>query len=213
MRLLKNQHQNIYKILSQYYTLPKSFLNYENNFQFVVAVILSAQCTDKMVNRIIPALFQKFPSPKAFAESNLEELQKYLSKINYFKTKAKHIQKTAKIIVEKFKGEIPTKPKNLKGLPGIGPKSTNAILSQLFQIPTIVVDTHVIRLAGRMGFTKEKNPLKIEKDLAKLWNKEIWIPFSDLLIMHGRSICLAKTPKCPKCPMKDLCPKLIYQKK
>lgn len=209
---MSQQHQDIFKKLSQHYKPPKSFLNYEEDFQFVVAVILSAQCTDKIVNQITPKLFQKFGSIKEFALSNIEELQKYLSAINYFRTKATYIQKTAQLILEKFGGKIPCKKKDLISLPGIGPKSANAILSQLFQIPTIVVDTHVIRLSNRMGFTKEKDPRKIEKDLSILWPKETWIAFSKLLIIHGRTICQARNPKCTQCPIKEICPKIERKK-
>jgi len=200
---------SIYELLNRHYKIPDSFLDYRTPFQFVVAVVLSQQCRDDMVNRISPQLFKQFSTIEAFANASLSALQEALSAINYRNTKAQYIKAISQKILVDHQGNIPNDPEILIRLPGIGQKSVNAILSQLYQIPAITVDTHVMRLSKRMGFSLATNPLKIESDLIKLWPKSIWILFSKLLIMHGRAVCKARTPICLKCMIQARCPQNI----
>ncbi|MFC1770462.1 endonuclease III [Candidatus Margulisiibacteriota bacterium] len=183
----------------------KPFLKYTNNFELLVAVVLSAQCTDKAVNNITPNIFKKFPTPKDLSKSTLEEIKTKIKTINYYKTKAKNLKSIAQIICKKYSGKIPSNRKELMALPGIGRKSANVILGQVFNQPAITVDTHVKRLAQRIGFTSEKDPSKIEKDLMIIWPKELWFDYSSLLILHGRKICKALKPLCCKCIISEDC--------
>ena len=171
-------------------------LHYENPYQLLVAVILSAQCTDKRVNQVTPALFEAFPEPEVLAESTPEVVFEYIRSVSYPNNKAKHLVGMAKMLVEQFNGEIPSDIKDLQKLPGVGRKTANVIASVIFDKPAMAVDTHVFRVSNRLGLTNNsKTPLETEKELVKNIPEEL-IPIAHhWLILHGRYICLARKPK------------------
>ena len=181
-------------------------LTYENPLQLLIAVILSAQCTDVMVNRVTPGLFAQFPTIKSLATADLVDVEKAIGSINFFRNKSKNIIGTAKNILSIFEGEVPSSLEDLIRLPGVGRKTANVVLGQAFGKPGITVDTHVKRVSTRLGFTKEKDATKIEFDLMKKWPKSIWSNFSTVLILHGRHTCKSQTPLCLSCNLKTDCP-------
>jgi len=181
-------------------------LYYKTPFQLLIATILSAQTTDEKVNQITPTLFRKFPDPRRLAQAKLPDVEKILSSINYYKTKAKNIIQTARILNLKYGGEVPCTVEQLIELPGVGRKTANVVLGNAFGIASgIVVDTHVGRLSRRLGWTRQKDPEKIDNLLQKLVAKEDWILVSHLLIYHGRRVCMARNPKCQICELSSLC--------
>lgn len=197
--------ERLYKIWPH----PRIVLNYENPYQLLIATILSAQTTDASVNLATPNLFRKYPKPKDLADAKAEEIDKLISNINFHNNKAKTIKVTASIIEEKFQGIVPDNMKDLDSLPGVARKTANVVLGDAFKkTEGIVVDTHVIRLANKLGLTKEKDPVKIEKDLMEIVPKDKWIDFARLLINFGRAYCPARYHKCVDCPLGDLCPDL-----
>jgi endonuclease-3 len=196
------------KILKVLYPDAHCALNFSNPFELLVATILSAQCTDERVNRATPALFFNWPDPTKLSQASLSVVEKTLSSINFYRNKAKNLIGMAQMLVDKFKGQVPQKLDELILLPGVGRKTANVVLGNAFhQASGIVVDTHVARLAFRMGWTKFKDPVQIEKDLIKKIPPQDWILISHLLIYHGRSICKARRPDCQKCALKETCPK------
>ena len=199
--------QIILKRLYKVYSNPKSALNYKNPWQLLVATILSAQATDKLVNTITPQLFQKFKTVKDFANASLPDINKEISKINFHNNKAKSIKGAAQMIMEKFKGKVPDNMADLDSLPGIARKTANVILGEAFnKNGGIAVDTHVIRLSKKLELTNHADPVKIEKDLMEIVPKNKWTDFSNLLINHGRDMCTARNHTCKDCPLLDLCP-------
>lgn len=201
------QYQNvIIEKLSQKYPNPQTPLIHKNLYELMIAVILSAQMTDKRLNTITPNLFKKYPNIKSLSKAEVSDVEQLISGVNYYKTKARHIIEVAQIINTDYKGKIPNTMKALVELPGIGRKSANVILNEGMNISEgIVVDTHVIRVSNRLGFTKEKNPLKIEQDLMKIIPKEYWKEISLWFIFHGRETCTARNPKCEECIIKNYC--------
>jgi endonuclease-3 len=182
-------------------------LNFNSPFELLIAVILSAQTTDAKVNEITRTLFQKYSSPKDFLRAPLEELERDISSINYYKNKAKFIKGACQMLVEKYSGELPKSIEELTELPGIGRKSANMILYNAFGINEgIAVDTHVARVSKRLGLTEQEKPEKIEEDLMKITPKEEWGKLSNLFILYGRYVCTAKNPKHKECVLYDLCP-------
>lgn len=182
-------------------------LNFNSPFELLIAVILSAQTTDAKVNEITRTLFQKYSSPKDFLKVPLEELERDISSINYYRNKAKFIKGACQILVEKYSGEVPKSIEKLTELPGIGRKSANMILYNAFGINEgITVDTHVARVSKRLGLTEQEKPEKIEEDLMRITPREEWGKLSNLLILHGRYVCTAKNPKHKECVLYDLCP-------
>ncbi len=195
--------------LKKIYPTPKTALNFKNPFQLLVATILSAQTTDKTVNLLTPELFKKYPEPKAFANVSLTDLEKAISKVNFYRNKAKAIKEASKIIVEKYKGNVPDNMEELDGLPGVARKTANVVLTNGFgKNEGIVVDTHVMRLSKKLGLTDKKDPAKIEGDLMKIVPKNEWGNFSNMLIHFGREYCPARPHECRNCPLKELCPDL-----
>ncbi|MFX3625956.1 MAG: endonuclease III [bacterium] len=181
-------------------------LNYENPFQLIIAVSLSAQCTDKRVNMVTPALFKDFPTPEVLANTSFEELFPYIKSISYPNNKTKHLIGMAKMLVEDFNSEIPSDIKELQKLPGVGRKTANVVASVIYDQPAMAVDTHVFRVANRMGLTTNaKTPLESEKQLVKYIPTELISKAHHWLILHGRYVCLARKPKCEICEMKDFC--------
>ena len=203
----KKRISEIIKRLKKEYPKPKTALNFKLPFELLVATILSAQTTDAHVNKVTDSLFKKYTSVKDYAVASPEAFQKDLSSINFYKTKAKNIQGAAKMIVEEYKSTVPNTMDELTRLPGVARKTANIILSNAYGIHEgIAVDTHVKRLAYKLGLTKHEDPVKIEKDLMAIAPKNEWGTLSHLLIFHGRKICLAKKPKHEACVLYDICP-------
>lgn len=197
----------IIKYLSKLYPHPKSALLHKTPFQLLVATMLSAQTTDKLVNTVTPALFEKYKTPKDFADAPIKEIDEMIKKVNFHNNKSKNIKAAARIIVDRHNGEIPQTMEELDALPGVARKTANVVLSDAFHKPAgIVVDTHVIRLANKLGLTNHKDPVKIEKDLIKIVPKEEWQYFGHYLVYFGREYCPARPHTCDDCPLKDLCP-------
>lgn len=181
-------------------------LQYQNPFQLLVAVILSAQCTDKRVNIVTPPLFEAFPTPEALAATNFDALFPYLKSISYPNNKTKHLIGMAQMLVTDFGSQIPADVKELQKLPGVGRKTANVIASVVYNMPTMAVDTHVYRVAARMGLTTaSKTPLETERQLVKYIPEKYIARAHHWLILHGRYVCVARKPKCGVCGMKDFC--------
>ena len=181
------------------------YLNHETPWQLLIAVILSAQCTDARVNIVTKDLFQKYPSVEAFANADLKELEQDIHSTGFYHNKAKNIISCARTLVEKYDGEVPRELEELTALAGVGRKTANVIRGNIYHEPSVVVDTHVKRISKKLGFTKEDDPVKIEYDLMKVLPKDHWILYNIQIITLGRSICTARNPKCTECFLSDLC--------
>lgn len=205
-KVSKNTAQEIMDLLCKRYPDADCELTFKNDFELLIAVILSAQCTDITVNKVTPKLFKRFPTPKALAEANLEEVKQLIRPTGFFNAKARNIQACAEGLIQKFGGKVPKTVEELTTLAGAGRKTANVVLGVAHDIPGWSVDTHVQRLSKRLGFSKEEDPLKIEKDLQKLFPNEDWSKLSITLIWHGRRTCYARKPDCPNCPVNHLCP-------
>ncbi|MEK7829627.1 MAG: endonuclease III [Acidobacteriota bacterium] len=209
---LKTRTQQIIRALKKAYPAAECALNHSNPFELLVATILSAQCTDERVNIVTSTLFRKYLNVADFAAADPAELEKDINSVNFFRNKAKSIQTTAKLLLEKHSGELPQTLEELTQLPGVGRKTANVVLGTAFGIPTgVVVDTHVSRLTQLLGLTKNKDAEKIEKDLIELLPKKEWIDFSHRLIWHGRRICKARKPNCAECSLEPLCPSSLLK--
>lgn len=180
-------------------------LHYNNPYQLLVAVILSAQCTDKRVNMVTPALFERFPNPRALADSSSDIVFDYIRSISYPNNKSKHLVGMAKMLVEEFNGQVPDTVEKLIKLPGVGRKTANVIVSVIYNHPAMAVDTHVFRVSRRIGLTNGKTVLAVEKDLVKNLPKDSIHIAHHWLILHGRYICVARKPKCEICPLTTFC--------
>ncbi len=189
------------------------YLNHENAWQLLIATMLSAQCTDARVNVVTKDLFVKYPSVQAFADADLRELEQDIHSTGFYHNKAKNIIACCKALVEKYDGEVPSDMESLTSLAGVGRKTANVIRGNIFNEPSIVVDTHVKRISNKLGFTKESDPVKIEFDLMKKLPKDHWILCNIHLIRLGRTICKAPTPRCEECFLKELCPSAGKTKK
>ena len=181
------------------------YLNHETPWQLLIAVILSAQCTDARVSIATKDLFQKYPSLEAFANADLKELEQDIHSTGFYHNKAKNIISCARTLVEKYDGEVPRELEELTALAGVGRKTANVIRGNIYHEPSVVVDTHVKRISKKLGFTKEDDPVKIEYDLMKVLPKDHWILYNIQIITLGRSICTARNPKCTECFLSDLC--------
>lgn len=198
--------QAILEILRKTYPDAVCALHHRNAWELTVATILSAQCTDVRVNLVTPALFKAFPTPKAMATASLSELEELIRTTGFYRNKAKSIKGAAKVVVEKFGGQVPQKMEEILELPGVARKTGNVVLGSWFKIPSgVVVDTHVMRLSRRLELTTQTSPEKVEQDLIKLLPKESWIDFSHELIYHGRQVCVARKPRCADCTLEKLC--------
>lgn len=185
-------------------------LTYETPVQLLIATILSAQCTDERVNRVTPALFERFPDAHAMAEADLAEIETLVKSTGFYRNKAKNIQAACRKIVTDFGGEVPQTMEALTSLPGAARKTANVVLAHAFGINAgVTVDTHVKRLSRKLGFTKQTDPGKIEKDLMKLIPQVDWENWSIRLIYHGRAVCNARKPACDRCELADLCPSAV----
>jgi|UniRef100_A0A7V3RG25 endonuclease-3 len=210
----KDREKLAEKILSgikKHFPEPRIELNYRNEFELLIAVLLSAQTTDKKVNEVTPILFNKYPTPQKLARAAISDLCKIIKPLGFFKRKSELIKKCAQAIVEKFDGRIPSTIEELTQLPGVGRKTASAVLVNAFNKPAIVVDTHVIRVATeRLKLSKAKDADKIEQDLASIFPEKDWQFLSNGMVLFGRYICTAKNPNCASCHLYDLCP---YEKK
>ncbi|NQT32805.1 MAG: endonuclease III [Candidatus Omnitrophica bacterium] len=203
----KTKADKIYKILEAEYPGAVTVLVHKSTMQLLVATILSAQCTDERVNKVTKDLFKKYRSVKDFAQSEQEAFEKEIHSTGFYRNKAKNIIAAAKIIDGSFKGKVPDTMEELVTLPGVARKTANIVLFHSYgKNEGIAVDTHVKRLSGRLGLTLNKDPVKIEEDLMKLFDRKRWGYLSNILISHGRKICNARKPLCPGCPVRELCP-------
>ena len=203
------QRQRMKQIISHLkkeYPDSKCSLIYDTSFQLLVATILSAQCTDERVNRVTKVMFSKYPDPFSFAELPLSVIKKEIYSTGFYNNKAKSIKKMAEAIIEKYSGNLPVSLDEMIKLPGVGRKTANVVLGNIYKIPSLVVDTHVTRISNLLKFVKTKNAVKIEKLLCKIVEREDWTVFAHLLIDHGRAVCIANRPKCNQCNISDYCP-------
>ncbi len=184
-------------------------LDHKNTFELLVAVILSAQCTDEMVNRVTPELFRRYGAPETLARAPLKSIEALIRRLGLFHAKALALKKMSRQLVEEHAGEVPATMEALTSLPGVGRKTANVIRGHAFGIPGVIVDTHCKRVSRRLGLTREEDPEKIERALMKLLPAEEWTGFSHRLVLHGRRVCYARKPDCPHCPLNDLCPSAV----
>lgn len=202
----KSDAINVVKILKDTYPDAQCSLDFETPFQMVVAVMLSAQCTDERVNKTTPTLFERCKTIEDFANIDINELESIIHPCGFYKNKAKNIKLCAKQVLENFGGIVPNNMKDLMSLAGVGRKSANVVMLEVFNdAQGIAVDTHAKRISNLIGFSSEKEPEKIEQDLIMLFPKEYWKDINHLLIWHGRNICVARNPKCDICPVRDFC--------
>src|SRR3954464_4357628 len=193
--------------LKQMYPKAKCALDFTNAFELLIATILSAQSTDSRVNIVTKSLFRKYPSPQAFADASQVEMERAVKQTGFFRNKAKAVIAASKVLVERHNGEVPRTMDELTALPGVGRKTANVVLSNAFKIAVgVVVDTHVTRVSARLGLTDTDDAVKIEQDLMKLIPQKEWTNFSHRIIAHGRTIYIARKPKCAQCGLNELCP-------
>lgn len=193
--------------LKKVYPDAKIALNFENPFQLLIATILAAQSTDVGVNLATPELFKHYPTPESMSKATREDLDQYITKVNFHWNKTKLIKDASQMIVDKFGGKVPENMEDLDSLPGVARKTANVVLTCAFGKPEgIIIDTHMIRMSNRLGFSDTKDPVKIEKDLMAIVPKGHWVDFPLMLILHGRHFCTAKPHTCQDCPLEDLCP-------
>jgi len=209
MESLKKKRERvriIFEILDPLYSHEKTALKYRTPFQLLISTILSAQCTDKQVNEVTKTLFKKYKKPEDYVNAPITELEEDIRPTGFFRNKAKSVKGCSQGLLDLYGGKVPSTMDEMLKLPGVGRKTANCVLGAAFDIPGIVVDTHVKRLAARLDLTENNDPDKIEKDLEKLLPKERWRRFSDILIYHGRAICKARKPDHDGCPVFNLCP-------
>lgn len=205
----KARRERTHRVLSALkvlYPNARTELDFTTPFELLIATLLSAQATDVSVNLATPALFAAYPTPEAMAGATAEAVEPFLKTIGLYRTKAKNSVATARFLVERHGGAVPGTMAELVELPGVGRKTANVVLANAFGIPTIAVDTHVGRLARRLGFSKHTDPDKVELDLAKTFPESEWIFLHHALILHGRRVCTARKPDCAHCPLCDDCP-------
>jgi len=207
---LKQRASKMLSILGREFPEAQSALKAKNHFEFLISVILSAQCTDKRVNQTTPALFLRWPDPKNLAVARPKDVEGVIKPLGFFRNKTKSIIGCAKGLVESHGGRVPKDRESLEALPGVGRKTASVVLGNIFGVPALAVDTHVKRVSKRIGLTKSTNVKKIEEDLCKLIPNKKWAQTTNLLILHGRKTCKAPNPRCPECPITFLCD--YYQK-
>lgn len=198
--------KEILPILKKRFPDARTELDYRTPLQLLVSTILSAQCTDVRVNIVTKELFKKYKSAKDFADADLARLEEDIKPTGFYRNKAKNIKATSRVIAEEFGGNVPDNIEQLTGLPGVGRKTANVILSNAFGVPAISCDTHVIRLSRRLGLSPNSDPVKLEFDLAEITPKKDWSDLSHTLILLGRNVCKARKPDCDNCPINRYCP-------
>ena len=205
--LRKERYKQFLDYFTQNFPEPETELHYSNPYELLVAVILSAQCTDKRVNIVTPKLFERFPDPESLAASNAEEVFTYIRSISYPNNKAKHLVGMARMLVEQFHSEVPSTVEELQKMPGVGRKTANVITSVIFSMPAMAVDTHVFRVSRRLGLVPltAKTPLAVEKELVSHIPKHLIHKAHHWLILHGRYVCTARNPQCFQCPLSPFC--------
>jgi endonuclease-3 len=204
----RRRAERLFQILHAHYPQAKCALAHHNPFDLLVATILSAQCTDARVNKVTPALFERYPTAEAMAQARVEELQALIRTTGFFRNKAMALQAASRHIVRQHGGSVPDTMEKLLELRGVARKTANVVLGNAFgKSEGVVVDTHVARLSKRLGFSGHTDPGKIEVDLMELFEPRQWTLLAHLLIFHGRSLCLARGPRCPQCPVRRLCPR------
>ena len=208
MQPIKERLSRILEVLDRSYPNAKCSLTHADPLQLLVATILSAQCTDVLVNKVTPELFKRYPTAEHFAEAPLEDLRQAVNKVNYYRNKAKFIQRACRLLIEKHGGAVPASMPALLELPGVARKTANVVLGDAFGVSEgVVVDTHVLRVSRRLGMTSGENRNAIEQRLMKLLPPEKWTGFSHQIILHGRAVCKAIRPLCSQCPLgQTLCP-------
>ena len=202
----QTQARAMYRILTRTYPEIRCELDFQNPLQLIIATVLSAQCTDKRVNSLTPALFKKYKNVKAFAKADLQDIETLVFQAGFYKVKARHIKGLATKILTDFGGEVPRSLEELITLPGVGRKTANVVLGHAFDTPGITVDTHFGRLARRFGWTTEIDPVKVERIVGELIPRQEWTNLSQRMIWHGRRICHSRKPACGVCPMAKICP-------
>lgn len=210
--MLSKRKRLIIAHLDELYPDPRSELNFENTYQLLIAVILSAQCTDKKVNEVTPYLFGKYKDFKALAKASREDVATIIRPINYYLTKAKNIIGAAQAITEQYGGTIPTDHESLISLPGVGNKTANVILSEGGETPAFPVDTHVFRVSRRLGLSESNDPAGVEHDMTRAFPSELWRRLHHQLIFHGRRVCKARNPLCEACLLAKECPSAFEAK-
>lgn len=208
MQIGQQRIKNIVRILKTLYPDVKTQLNHKNPFELLVATILSAQCTDKQVNRVTPGLFKRMSTPADFANAPIEQIEELIRPTGFFRNKSKNIQNCARVLIEQYHSRVPLTLEELVTLPGVGRKTANVVLGAAFGVPGMVVDTHVARISRRLELTFQRDPVKIEMDLMQVIPKKEWNDFSLRLIFFGRATCKARKPKCTVCSINRLCPYL-----
>ena len=202
----RKEARAVYRILSKTYPEIRCELDFKNPLELIVATVLSAQCTDKRVNTITPALFKKYKTAKAYAGADIHQLEEMVFQTGFYRAKARHIKGIGIKLLEEFNGEVPSTLEELITLPGVGRKSANVVLGHAFDIPGITVDTHFGRLSRRFGWTKEMDPVKVERIVGELIPQKEWTNLSQRMIWHGRRICHSRKPACGACPVAKICP-------
>ena len=207
---IKKRISEIIRRLRSAYPEATCSLTYKSPHELLVSTILSAQCTDKRVNQVTPGLFLKYRSVIDFAEANETELAQDIHSCGYHNQKARSIKGSSQIICEDYRGEVPNTLEELVKLPGVGRKTANCVLGTAFGIPSVVIDTHMIRIMNLLRFTQSRSPEKIEQDIMLIAQKDAWIDLTHLIIEHGRAICISRRPRCGDCLINDLCPSSKY---
>ena len=202
----RKEARAVYRILSKTYPEIRCELDFKNPLELIVATVLSAQCTDKRVNTITPALFKKYKTAKAYAGADIHQLEELVFQTGFYRAKARHIKGIGIKLLEEFNGEVPSTLEELIILPGVGRKTANVVLGHAFDIPGITVDTHFGRLSRRFGWTKEMDPVKVERIVGELIPQKEWTNLSQRMIWHGRRICHSRKPACGACPVAKMCP-------
>lgn len=207
--MISTKINQILRKLRKHIPNPRVELDYETPIQLLVATILSAQCTDKRVNLVTPALFKKYPTVEAFASARITDLERSVKSTGFYRNKAKFIKASAQKIVKEYDGKVPDTMAELLTLPGVARKTANCVLGAVYnKNEGIVVDTHVSRVSQRLGLTNAKSPVAIERALMAQVPQKNWYEFSSLIVLHGRYTCLARKPKCMECPLNDICPSM-----
>jgi len=201
--------KGVYQSLFAEYPDAKCSLHYKSPHELLVATILSAQCTDHRVNQVTPGLFEKYTSPKDFAYCNVLQLSKDVHSCGYHNQKSKSIQGASLKIVEEYGGQVPNNLDELVSLPGVGRKTANCVLGEIYNVPSMVIDTHMVRIMNLLKFTYTKDAKKIEFELMALFEYKNWVKLTHLIIDHGRAVCIARRPKCGACVINELCPSAV----
>ena len=210
----KKETEEIIKILKEYYPDATCSLDFTTPFEMMVAVMLSAQCTDERVNKTTPSLFEKYNTPEKIVNADIKEIEEIIHPCGFYKNKAKNLVACSKMLLEKFDGIVPENMDDLISLPGVGRKSANVIMLEAFKNPQgIAVDTHAKRISNKIGLSSKSDPEKIEEDLLKRIDKKYYYDVNHLLVWHGRKICIARNPKCDMCPVNKYCNEYNKNKK